>query len=259
MDELSKRTDLVDASIAKTEAQLKAEYVRITKRLKNKLRLLYQEIEDDGDVLLSHLYQYNRYYDLLNLIQTELGSLGGYEKKLLEENLVKLYQDNANIINQYGNVFTPFLDKEKIKEVVNKNWGGRAKNWSDSIWSNTREVAERIRQDMMDIITTGKSYKEIGAALANDMGVRYHQAERLIRTESARVAIQSSINTYSSIGIDKVRVITAHDDRVCSEKCEEHKGDIIPIKQIEVGVNVPPFHPNCRCDIVAVWEDDNNV
>lgn len=110
---------------------------------------------------------------------------------------------------------------------------------------------------MMDIITTGKSYKQLSAALANDMGVGYRQAERLIRTESARVAIQSSLDTYSEVGVDKVKVITAHDDRVCSEECEEHKGKIIPIREVEIGVNVPPFHPNCRCDIVAVWEDDN--
>ena len=117
---------------------------------------------------------------------------------------------------------------------------------------------------MIDIITTGKSYKDISVALANDMGVRYRQAERLIRTESARVAIQSTLNTYSSMGINKVKVINAHDDRVCSEECEEHEGRIIYINQAEIGsddleVGIPPFHPNCRCDIVAVWEDDNNV
>lgn len=108
---------------------------------------------------------------------------------------------------------------------------------------------------MVDIITTGKSYKEISLALSKDLGVKYHEAQRLIRTEMARTAVESTIHRYTEMGIDKVKVITAHDDAVCGEECEEHEGQIIPLLQCEVGVNVPPFHPNCRCDIVAVWED----
>lgn len=118
-------------------------------------------------------------------------------------------------------------------------------------------MAERIRSDMVDIITTGKPYKQISMALSQDLGVKYHEAQRLIRTEMARTVVESSIHTYAELGIDKVKVITAHDDNVCGEECEEHAGQIIPLLEVEVGINVPPFHPNCRCDIVAVWEDEN--
>lgn len=118
-------------------------------------------------------------------------------------------------------------------------------------------MAERIRDDFIDILTTGKSYKEISTALSNDLGIKFHQAQRLIRTEMARVAIQSSLDSYARVGIDKVKIITAHDGNVCSPECEEHQGKIIPLLEAEIGVNIPPFHPNCRCDIVAVWEDSN--
>lgn len=255
-DELSKRVSLVDNSIARTEKILYNQYLKSAKSLELRLRALYQNIEDDGDTaLLSHLYQYNRYYDLLNTLQEELTKLGNYEKKELEQGLTKLYLDNSKVISSYGNNFTPFINNNLVKEVVNENWGGRAKSWSDSIWSNKAEIAERIRDDFIDILATGKSYREVSTILSKDLGVAYHQAQRLVRTEMARVAIQSSLDTYASIGIDKVRVITADD--MCSEVCEEHKGNIVPIMEAEVGINIPPFHPNCRCDIVAVWEDDN--
>ena len=259
MDELKKRTNLLDASIAKTEQILYNQYLKTAKSLEVKLKRLYQDIEDDGDALLSHLYQYNRYYDLFNILQDELGKLGQYEKKELEQSLIKLYEDNTNIISKYGNNFTPFISKNLIKEVVNTNWGGRAKTWSDSIWGNTAEIAERIRGDFIDLLATGKSYKEVSIILSQDLGIKYHQAQRLIRTEMARVAIQSSLDSYGRVGIDKVKIITAHDDNVCSPECEEHQGKIIPLLEAEIGVNIPPFHPNCRCDIVGVWEDDNNV
>lgn len=257
IDELKKRTNLLDYSIDRTEQILYKEYIRIEKELELKLRKLYQDIKDDGDPLLSHLYQFNRYFELMNIIQEDLTKLGKYEKTILEDNLIKLYKDNNLIISNYGNNFTPFTNNNLVKEVVNSNWGGRAKTWSDSIWGNTREIADRIRSDMVDIITTGKSYKEVSTMLVNDLGIKFHQAQRLIRTEMARVAVQSTINKYAELGITKVKVITAHDDEVCSTECETHAGKIIPLLEAQIGINVPPFHPNCRCDIVAVWEEDN--
>lgn len=128
IDEVSKRISLVDNSIAKTEKILYNQYLKSTKSLELRLRALYQNIEDDGDeVLLSHLYQYNRYYDLLNTLQQEMTRLGQFEKKELEQSLIQLYVNNSKIINSYGNNFTPFINKELIKDVVNSNWGGRAK------------------------------------------------------------------------------------------------------------------------------------
>lgn len=129
IDELKKRTNLLDNSIASTEQKVYKEYLKIAKDLELKLRKLYQDIEDDGEPLLSHLYQYNRYYELLNTIQDDLIKLGQYEKKVLEQDLTKLYLDNASIINSYGNnLFNPTTNLELVKQVVNENWGGRAKN-----------------------------------------------------------------------------------------------------------------------------------
>ena len=121
MDELKKRTNLLDESIEKTEKILYNQYLKSAKTMELRLRALYQNIEDDGGALLSHLYQYNRYYELLNTIQEELTRLGQYEKKELEQSLIKLYKDNANIISQYGNNFNPFINNNLIKEVVNMN------------------------------------------------------------------------------------------------------------------------------------------
>lgn len=122
MDELKKRSNLLDGAIASTEQKVYKEYLKIAKDLELKLRKLYQDIEDDGEPILSHLYQYNRYYDLLNTIQDDLIKLGQYEKKVLEQDLIKLYLDNANIINQYGNnLFNPTTNLELVKQVVNSN------------------------------------------------------------------------------------------------------------------------------------------
>ena len=120
-DELTKRTKNLDNAIAKTDKIIYTKYLKIAKELESKLRKLYQEIEDDGGEILSHLYQYNRYYELLNTIQDELTKLGQYEKSVLENNLIELYKSNYSIINQYGNNFKPNINNNLIKEVVNDN------------------------------------------------------------------------------------------------------------------------------------------
>ena len=75
---------------------------------------------------------------------------------------------------------------------------------------------------MVDIITTGKPYKEVATALSKDFGVRYHEAQRLIRTEMARIGIESTLKTYADMGFEYVIVEGVPDDKECGEQCEQH-------------------------------------
>jgi SPP1 gp7 family putative phage head morphogenesis protein len=249
-DELNK---MVDIETANTEKILRNEYARVSKSLEYKLRALYQEISESGEPLLSHLYQYNKYYDLINAIQTELTSLGQVEKKTLETHLITMYKNNAMIMTKYGNNFTPDLNSESVKRVVNMNWGGRVKTWSDSVWANKSSLAERIRSDMVDIISTGKSYREVSKMLSHDMGVGYHESQRLIRTEMARISAQSTLDTYATWGVNKVKVLVNPD---CCDICKEHANEIVKISEAQVGINIPPYHPNGRCSLMACWEGE---
>lgn len=118
---------------------------------------------------------------------------------------------------------------------------------------------------MVNIITTGKPYKEVATALSRDFGVRYHEAQRLIRTEMARVGIESTLKTYADMGFEYVIVEGVPDDKECGEQCEQHwyshTHKKIPIGKAEVGIDgsdcgLPPYHPNCRCSI-SLWRDEN--
>ena len=122
-------------------------------------------------------------------------------------------------------------------------------------------LAEKIRSSMVDIIVQGKSYKELSTKLAEDMGVRYHQAQRLIRTEMVRVGMESSLKTYADMGYSYITVLGTEDGKECGEQCSKHWHKKIPISKAQVGVDdsecgIPPFHPNCRCSI-SVWREDN--
>ena len=70
-----------------------------------------------GYVLISDLYKYNRYYDLINSINKELLALGQKEVKICNTALITMYEANAKIIDKSLNItYTP--DKKAAEKVI---------------------------------------------------------------------------------------------------------------------------------------------
>ena len=70
------------------------------------------------------------------------------------------------------------------------------------------------------------------------------------------MAIQNkaSIDAYKGLGVDKIQVLGTL-DRVTCEKCGSFDGKIFEIDKAQQGLNIPPFHPNCRCTTTPYDED----
>lgn len=112
---------LREANLNKSIDQLNKEllrcYQKSSKRLAIELKRLYLEImEKEGKVLVSHLYQYNRYYKIMNLIEEESIRLGKEQQALFEKELTGVYNYNQKLLN---NDFDVFLNKEAVQESVN--------------------------------------------------------------------------------------------------------------------------------------------
>ena len=76
-----KRT-LLNRSIDELETILQREYLKLSDKLMSYLLELYVSILGEGGVPLhSHLYQFNKYYEMLNKVQDELMKLGLRENK----------------------------------------------------------------------------------------------------------------------------------------------------------------------------------
>ena len=58
--------------------------------------------------------------------------------------------------------------------------------------------------------------------------------------------IEATVDGYKDAGVDKVRWVTAEDDRVC-QTCRERDGKIYPIDKIP-----PRPHYRCRCGFVPI-------
>lgn len=249
------RDALYNKQLGIAERQLAKEYQRSANKTKKDLEILYAEIIDattDGSLLVSDLYKYNKYYDLLNNLNQELNRLGIKEQKIYEDNLIHMYKENCKLIGKEI-AFNPRVSNDRVKTAINNIWCPDGKAWSDRIWTNKALLVEKIKNGVIDSVARGDSKDRLVKDLMETFNQGFRMADRIARTEIAHVQVQSSLDTYKDAGIEYYEILTAQDDSVCDE-CYENT-EPIPIDQGVVGVNLPPFHPNCRCDIVAVIQE----
>lgn len=233
------------------EEALKNEYDIVYGRLYEELLKLYNKIiDEDGKPLLSHLYEFDRYYKVAKLLQDKIKTLGKFEEKEFTKELTKMYKDNSSLLKGEFHLSTD-IDEETIKQVLNTDWAGRS--YSTSIWGDKSKLVTDIKQMLIDYVVTGKPVTDYSKALEKRFGQEYWKSERLVRTEMVRMQVESTLRRYKEAGVKKVKILVTEDDRTCGD-CLSRQGSVVNISEAEVWVNVPPFHPNCRCTIIPVIE-----
>jgi SPP1 gp7 family putative phage head morphogenesis protein len=82
-----------------------------------------------------------------------------------------------------------------------------------------------------------------------------YRTDRIARTETATAANQGTLEAYKQSGVVKKKEwITADDERLC-DLCAPMDGEVVNIDDnFSAGISAPPLHPNCRCTIVAAFE-----
>lgn len=73
-----------------------------------------------------------------------------------------------------------------------------------------------------------------------------------MRTELARVQIEAQRQSFIANGFEHYEFIA---NSKCCDACQTLDGKHFKVKDMMIGENAPPVHPNCRCS-VAAWEDD---
>jgi len=245
------RDRLVRTSIADMDKYLIKQYQRVEENIQKEMELLYNQIlleGGSGDVLISHLYKYNRYYELMEKINAELTSLGKKEKTKLKKNLTDLYNDNYLLIGKQLGIVTD-IKPEEVKKVIMDVWCSDGKTWTDRIWTNKGQLLESLSNGLIDCVASGKSSDVLVERIMKDCGSSYNNASRLARTELSHIYNQSAIDKYTDSGITKVQYLTARDERTC-ETCQSLEGKIFPIEDAPT----IPRHPNCLCTWLAVIE-----
>lgn len=253
------RDSIYNRQLKIAEEQLAREYIRCFEATSGKLKDLYDEIQiatGDGTLLISDLYKYNRYYELMNVLNSNLTKLGQKEIEIYEDNLKRMYLTNSQlIIDELGTYKGSgvFVEDDAVKTAIDAIWCQDGKHWSNRIWTNKTALQERIKNGMVDCIARGVSKDELVKQLQKDMDVGFREADRIARTELTYIQNQSTYNKYKEAGIERYEFLAEIDERT-SDICRETNGKIFRMSDAQVGVNYPPLHPNCRSTVLAVLD-----
>lgn len=227
------------------EKQLIGQYRRSAYTVLSLLLDLYA----NGLPTITDIYRYNRYYELLGLLNNDLKALGAKEIAITTTLLTDMYTKNKAIIGD-ASMLLPTSPKE-VEMVINKIWCADGKHWSSRIWTHKDELANKVRNGIIDCISRGVSKDELTKELMRIYGTEFYKADRIARTELSYVQGQSTLNRFKEMGVGYYKIITAHDGRVC-DKCADLDGKIFPIDKAEIGVNYIPLHPQDRCAILPI-------
>ena len=206
--------------------------------------IIIQNLNDEGLIILSPEMQ----FALQNSISVELQELAIEEqeflKKLMDDCYTSAAVKTASVLGLKGSY--DLVRQEMIDRAINSIIDG--KNFSSRVWDNTNDLANRIYNDVLECVRTGKRPNAIAKKIKDDFGSSAYQAKRLVQTELARVVSDAQIDIYKSSGVVKKVMWTATLESNTCDYCADLDGKYFNMD------DAPkiPAHPNCRCCYVPV-------
>jgi SPP1 gp7 family putative phage head morphogenesis protein len=140
-------------------------------------------------------------------------------------------------------------------------------------------VQAEVRASIAESITMGESRSQAVKRVRDQFDARF-KADRVVRTETIWAHNEGTTQAWDQSGVVKgVEWDTVEDDRRCPYCAEMHgktiskgdvffeKGDSLTVDSPESGnpitlkfgfetIKHPPLHPNCRCQLIPIIDDD---
>ncbi len=194
--------------------------------------------------------QINRLEYLKELIRLEVIALYDLEQHYfiskLNEDALDEYIRQMAITGHH--VPTNKLD---IHSLVNQSFKGAT--FSERIWGiQQKQLINTLENELIRGVSQGVNPKELARNLRKVIESDVANSERLLRTESARVMTEVQKDMHIRNGYELYEYIA---EPTACELCAELDGEIFIVKEMEIGINAPPIHPNCRCSTAAHYED----
>lgn len=148
---------------------------------------------------------------------------------------------------QYLIRMTPQQKKEKVLQP----WCKDGKTFIDRVEANTKDMDNKLRLVIIQGVKRGWSIEKMTEVFRTITGTAAYKAARLLRTETMAVYSKVTKEMYLEKGIEYVEIIG---DAACGGICLDYVGEAIPLREAELGDDLPPYHPNCACSFCAYEE-----
>ena len=167
-----------------------------------------------------------------------------FDRKLTDRTLDE-FKRQAGIL---GDTVTDTEAAKRAKVLVNASFHNA--KWSDRIWMHQDLLKNKLDTLLRTGLIQGRNPRELARELRKAFGASVNDSERLMRTEMARVQTAAQQESFERNGFKEYEYICCGLPDAC-EICRALDGKIFKVKDMMVGENAPPMHPNCHCSTAA--------
>lgn len=165
-----------------------------------------------------------------------------FDEKLTERTL-REFERMSGILGK-----TVLNNAESAKAIVNASFNNA--RYSDRIWMYQDMMKAELSKLLQTGLIQGRNPRELAKHLTKLFGVRKSDAERLMRTELARVQIEAQKQSFERNGYDQYEFIAL--GSACGV-CAALDGKHFDVKKMMPGENAPPMHPFVGAQSVPTW------
>lgn len=155
----------------------------------------------------------------------------------------------------YNTAFHWTIAEEQLKagivirnQVYSPNWCQDGKTFHDRVLANNYQLLASLS----GLLLSGQEEKTVLLGLITDeLSKAKNSWLRLLRTETEASYSQGVRDALIALGY-LYAVIDNPDpcDRICIDEVGERR---ITLAEARVGLDLPPYHPNCKCVFRGVW------
>ena len=205
------------------------------------------QMEKDGKTIITSqlLWQIN------DTIRSNMKNVVKSLNKIIEDALIDAYKTSITDTGKLLDVKIDWniVNPEFIKAAINEPVNGL--RFSTRVWDNVDDLAQRIHDDVLDIIRTGKRPDDIAKAIRKEYGRTAYESKRLVHTELARVVNKAQLEVYKNSGVVDYVMWTATLESNTCDRCAALDGKKYKLEDVPY----LPLHPSCRCALIPIVDD----
>lgn len=193
----------------------------------------------------------NRLEQLKSQIGLNLTEMSAGQEKAFTDKFSKAY---LNEISRQAGILGEdklVISDKMLASVVNGSYQNAM--WSDRLWANQDELKGLLDNLLTQAVIQGKGPIELARQIATQMGAKAYVAQRLARTETARIQDNAQMDSFKKYGVKKVKWVAEPSACKQCRDISSYNHGIYPLDDVPM----IPVHPNCRCAKAAYVEAGN--
>ena len=201
------------------------------------------------------LYNATMKINRLELLKANIGlelvsgfdELQKYNEEILTDRTKEELERQAGILG--GTIQN---NEKMVSSIVNGSFHNAT--YSERIWMYQDMMRNELDKLLRQGLIQGKNPRQLATHLQKLFGTCKYVAERLMRTELARVQIDAQKQSFEKNGYEQYTFLSL--GSACGS-CQSLNGKHFDVSKMMPGDNAPPIHPNCRCSVSAYIDDDS--